>query len=69
MAAYNDIGAACMSGGPAFVERDSTISFVGLYTGLLYPDREPAASAVATAGCWPLGQVKSKRNINHTLLF
>lgn len=32
------IGAPGMSGGPVFVERDSGIHLIGLYTGLLYPD-------------------------------
>jgi hypothetical protein len=32
------VGAPGMSGGPVFVERDSGIHLLGLYTGLLYPD-------------------------------
>lgn len=31
-------GAPAMSGGPVFVERESSIHLLGLYTGLLYPD-------------------------------
>jgi hypothetical protein len=31
-------GAPSMSGGPVFAERDSSISLLGLYTGLIYPD-------------------------------
>lgn len=32
------VGAPGMSGGPVFVERESGIHLLGLYTGLLYPD-------------------------------
>lgn len=31
-------GAAGMSGGPVFLERDDTLLLVGIYTGLIYPD-------------------------------
>lgn len=34
-------GAPAMSGGPVFVERSNQLQFIGLYTGLIYPDSAP----------------------------
>ena len=42
-------GAPCMSGGPVFVERDSRIMLLGLYTGLIYPDYEVEGNDRITA--------------------
>jgi hypothetical protein len=43
------IGAPGMSGGPVFVERESGIHLLGLYTGLLYPDHVIAENEKHTA--------------------
>ena len=42
-------GAPCMSGGPVFVEVESGITFLGLYTGLLYPDHQSRSNEKVTA--------------------
>ena len=46
-------GAPGMSGGPVFVERDNEIALLGVYTGVIYPDRvvERSDSAAAWGSC------------------
>jgi hypothetical protein len=53
-------GAPGMSGGPVFVERDNRIALLGVYTGVIYPDRLVERSKKAAAqglcanlsSCW-----------------
>lgn len=53
-------GAPGMSGGPVFVERDSNLFLLGLYTGVIYPDhvieRNEKVTALGTCSnmviCW-----------------
>lgn len=53
-------GAPGMSGGPVFVERDSEIALLGVYTGIIYPDPVIKRNAKVTAlgsctdlsSCW-----------------
>jgi hypothetical protein len=52
-------GAEGMSGGPVFLERDSTLHLIGLYTGVVYPDeRVNPVTALGTSCelslCWSL---------------
>lgn len=42
-------GAPAMSGGPVFVERESGIYLLGMYTGLIYPDHVIDANEKMTA--------------------
>ena len=46
-------GAPGMSGGPVFVERDNEIALLGVYTGVIYPDRvvERSEKAAALGSC------------------
>ncbi len=43
------IGAPAMSGGPVFIERESNIYLIGLYTGLIYPDYKHKSNEMTTA--------------------
>ena len=42
-------GAPSMSGGPVFVERDTSLHLLGMYTGLIYPDYAIEANEKVTA--------------------
>lgn len=43
------IGAPGMSGGPVFIEREDDLLFLGVYTGLLFPDYERSSNDKTTA--------------------
>jgi hypothetical protein len=43
------IGAAGMSGGPVFAEREDDLLLFGIYTGLIYPDSSVQANDKVTA--------------------
>jgi hypothetical protein len=42
-------GAPCMSGGPVYVERESQVMLLGLYTGLIFPDHQANGNDMVTA--------------------
>jgi hypothetical protein len=42
-------GAPGMSGGPVFIEMDSDVKLLGLYTGLIYPDHMVEENEKSTA--------------------